>query len=105
MEKFAVITTGGKQYPVKEGDRIIVDRLHMDEGSSIELKTLLYVSNNNVKIGTPYLNDVRVMGVIKRNFKDKKILVFKKRPKKHYKKQMGFRKHLTEIEIKEIVEV
>lgn len=101
----AVIKTGGKQYVVKPGDRIRVEKLEGEVGSSIELSEVLLVKKNGeIKIGTPYLNNFKVVATILEQNKGPKIIVFKKKPKKGYKRKRGHRQYYTLLEIKEIIE-
>lgn len=95
---FAVIKTGGKQYFVFKGDEILVDRLPEKKGKKLNLMTLLK-SGKTLKIGQPTLKTGMVKVEIIDEIKDKKIVVFKYKPKKRYRKKMGFRAKKTKIKI------
>ncbi|MFN4131540.1 MAG: 50S ribosomal protein L21 [Caldimicrobium sp.] len=100
---FAVIKSGGKQYVVKPGDRIKVEKIEGQIGDSIEVKeVLLLKKGDEIKIGTPVLDSVSVMAEIVEQGRSPKIIVFKKKPKKGYKRKKGHRQYYTMLEIKEI---
>lgn len=102
---YAIIQTGGKQFRVEKGSKLKVEKLLGEEGSEIQIPEVLLVSGENggdPKIGTPILSDSKVSATILRQFRAPKVIVFKKRSKKGYKKIQGHRQNLTEIEIKEI---
>lgn len=95
---FAVIKTGGKQYLVFKGDEILVDRISEKKGKKLNLETLLK-SGKTLKIGQPALKTELVKAEIIDEIKDKKIIVFKYKPKKRYRKKTGFRAKKTKIKI------
>lgn len=99
----AVIKTGGKQYVVNPGDRLRVEKIDGAIGDMIELKEVLLVKKGEeVKIGNPYVESAVVTAEIIEQGKSPKIIVFKKKPKKGYKRKKGHRQLYTMIEIKEI---
>lgn len=101
----AVIQTGGKQYVVKPGDRIKVEKLQGEIGDSVELsKVLLIKKEGEVKIGKPCLDNFKVVATVLEQGRGPKVIVFKKKPKKGYKRKKGHRQFYTLLEIKEIVE-
>lgn len=100
---FAVIKTGGKQYVVKPGDRLKVEKIEGSPGELVEIKEVLLVNNGeDVKIGTPFVDSAVVTAEIKEQGRSPKIIVFKKKPKKGYRRKKGHRQYFTTIEIKEI---
>jgi len=99
--KIAVIKTGGKQYKVKAGDKVKVEKLVGKEGKSIKLDTFLIANGDKVEIGTPKLKDTVEAKVI-RQFRDKKIRVVKYKNKTRYCKVYGHRQHLTELEVTKV---
>lgn len=100
---YAVIKTGGKQYRVKEGDTLRVEKLEGDKGSTIELKDVLAVGEGEaVKLGAPAVDNAKVLCEILAQGKDKKVLLFKKKRRKGYSKKQGHRQFFTSIKIKEI---
>ncbi|MFN4196862.1 MAG: 50S ribosomal protein L21 [Caldimicrobium sp.] len=99
----AVIKTGGKQYVVKPGDRIKVEKIEGKVGDTIELKEVLLVkTEEDLKIGNPLLETATVTAEILEQARGPKIIVFKKKPKKGYKRKKGHRQYYTMLEIKEI---
>lgn len=99
----AVIKTGGKQYVVKPGDRIKVEKIEGNVGDTIELKEVLLVkTEEDLKIGNPLLETAKVTAEILEQARGPKIIVFKKKPKKGYKRKKGHRQYYTMLEIKEI---
>ena len=102
---YAVITTGGKQYTVKVGDRFSVEQLKKTPGDTIEFDKILMLSgdNDDVQIGTPYLSNTKVVAVVEEQFRDQKIKILKFKRRKHHMKRMGHRQSLTKIKITEII--
>lgn len=101
---YAVVQTGGKQYRVAVGDRIDVERLDAEPGTDLTLDQVLLVADgDNVKIGTPVVEGARVVASVDEQFKGKKLVVFKFRAKKRYRRKQGHRQQLTRLTIKEIV--
>ncbi|MGC9518625.1 MAG: 50S ribosomal protein L21 [Desulfuromonadaceae bacterium] len=96
---YAVIKTGGKQYKVSEGDTIKVEKLAGETGESIEISDVLMVGGEEVKIGAPLLPDAKVTARIVEQGKDKKILVFKSKRRKGYRKTNGHRQPITRLRI------
>jgi len=96
---YAVIKTGGKQYKVSEGDLLKVEKLTGSVGDSIELNEVLMVGGEEVKIGTPLLPGAKVKAQIVEQGKDKKILVFKMKRRKTFRKLNGHRQPLTRLKI------
>lgn len=103
VEVFAVIKTGGKQYVVKPGDRITVEKLPGNPGDVVEIKDVLLVNKGDeIKIGRPLVEGAIIEAQIIEQGRSPKIIVFKKKPKKGYKRKKGHRQFYTLIEIKEI---
>jgi len=100
---YAVLRTGGKQYKVASGDLVEVERLVGEAGDIIEFPEVLsLVDEDNVKIGTPLLDGVSVKGEIVAQKRGNKILVFKSKKRKGYRKRQGHRQELTQLKITEI---
>ncbi|AEH44762.1 ribosomal protein L21 [Thermodesulfatator indicus DSM 15286] len=100
---YAVIKTGGKQYKVRPGDTIRVEKLPGEPGQEIELTDVLLVAkDDDLKIGQPLVEGAKVIATIVNQGRSKKIIVFKKKRRKNYKKKMGHRQYYTELQIKEI---
>jgi len=96
----AVIKTGGKQYLVKPGDKIKIEKIDKKEGSEITFKEVLLVEKNRkLEIGTPLVKNAKVIGKILSQGKGKKVIIFKYKAKTRYKKKAGHRQLFTEVEI------
>ena len=101
--EYAVVKTGGKQYKVSAGSIIDVDRLNRQKDKEVILdNVLLWVSNEQVKIGKPNLSNVKIKTRVIDNIKGDKIRVAKFKAKARYRRMMGFRPHITRLEIKSI---
>lgn len=100
---YAVIEIGGKQFKVKEGDVLKIEKLDAEPGKEIVFeKVLLFKENNSLKIGTPYVEGVKVKAEVLETAKDKKVLVYRPPSKKAIPKLKGHRQWYTKIKIKEI---
>ncbi|MDD2434993.1 MAG: 50S ribosomal protein L21 [Bacilli bacterium] len=95
----AVIETGGKQYYVEEGTTIYVEKLDIEQGKEVVFDKVLVV---NGVAGKPYLNNVKVIGEVIKNGKQKKVIVFKYLPKKKHRKKQGHRQPYSKVLIKTI---
>lgn len=100
---FAIIKTGGKQYIVSPGDKIKIEKVDEKEGDEIIFEeVLLLEKNKKLEIGTPIVKGAKVTAKILKQGKGKKVIIFKHKPKKHYKVKKGHRQLLTEIEVTKI---
>jgi len=100
----AIIKTGGKQYLVKKGDKIKIEKLDKKEGEEINFTDILLIQKDrNVEIGKPIIKNAKVIGKILKQGRGKKVIIFKYKSKKRYSKKVGHRQHFTEVEIKDIV--
>ena len=100
---FAIIKVGGKQYRVENGTQVLVDRLHIDEGTAFEgASVLLFADGEDVKIGAPFVDGVKVAATVVRHQKGEKIRVFKYKAKKNYRRRIGARAHQTLLRIESI---
>ena len=99
----AVIKTGGKQYLVKPGDKIKVEKIDKEPGKEISFdQVLLLEKNKKIELGAPFVKGVKVKAQVLEQDKHEKVIVFKYKPKKRYKKKTGHRQPYTLIEIKSI---
>ncbi len=96
---YAIIETGGKQYQVKEGDEIFVEKLGADEGSYTFDKVLLVGNDGSVTAGTPYVSGASVNATIVKNGLGKKVRVFTYKPKKGEKVAKGHRQPYSKVKI------
>ncbi len=101
---YAVLNTGGKQYKVSEGDVLKVERLSADVDSTVELTDIMAVSNGEgeLKIGSPMLEGAKITAKVLYHGKEKKVIVFKFKAKKDYRKKQGHRQPFTKIVIEKI---
>lgn len=102
--KYAIVESGGKQYKAVEGSDIVVDRLiGAEPGSKVNLEeVLLFVNDDAVSVGAPYVKGASVEGTVVGEEKGPKIIVFKYRPKKHFRVKTGHRQVYTRIKIDSI---
>lgn len=99
----AVIKTGGKQYLVQPGDKIKVEKLAQKEGAEISFSEVLLVEKNKkLEIGNPKVKEAKVEAKILKHGKGDKLIIFKYKAKKRYKRKIGHRQPYTEIEITRI---
>lgn len=100
---YAVIQTGGKQYRVTPGELVKVEKLQGKAGDPVTFEKVLLTSDGEiVNIGNPYLSDAKVQGRIARQGRDRKILVFKYKRRKKYRRKQGHRQSFTLIKVDEI---
>ncbi len=101
---FAVLKTGGKEYRVSKGDIIRVERLEGNPGDSVTFKEILMVGEGDkIQIGNPIVNHAMVVGEIIQQAKGKKVLTYKMKRRKNYRRMKGHRQHYTYLKINEIM--
>ena len=99
----AIIVTGGKQYKVAEGDTLYIEKLNAEAGETITFDQVLAVLNgDNATFGAPVVEGATVTANVVKNGKGKKVLVFKYKPKKNYRRRQGHRQPYTKVEITKI---
>jgi len=100
MGMIAVVQTGGKQYKVSEGDEIQVEKLDCNVGESVNLeKVLICGEGDSAKVGNPFLEGCSVVCQVTEQYRDKKIIVFKKHRRKNYRRKNGHRQSLTRLKV------
>ena len=100
---YAVIETGGKQYRVTEGDVINVEKLDAEAGKTVTIKEVLVVEKEGeTLVGAPYVTGASVKAEVLENGKGPKVIIYKYKAKKDYRKKNGHRQPYTELEIKSI---
>ena len=100
---YAVIRSGGKQYRVAPGQTIRLEKVAGDVGTKVEIKDVLLVENDgNIQLGTPVIANVTVEGTVIEQDRAKKIIVFKKKRKKQYRRTQGHRQDYTAVRIDKI---
>ncbi|MEK7281854.1 MAG: 50S ribosomal protein L21 [Chloroflexota bacterium] len=101
---YAVVQSGGKQYKVSPGQEVVVDKLGVGEGDSVELEQVLLVAEGDrVVTGSPFVEGAKVIAKSLGEEKGKKIIVFKYKPKVRYSKKTGHRQVYTKLAIENIV--
>jgi len=97
---YAVISTGGKQYKLAQGDVCRIEKLDAEEGATVEIdKVLMIADGDNINIGTPYVDGGKVTATVKAHGRAKKVEIMKFRRRKHHQKKTGHRQYFTEIEV------
>ena len=96
---YAIIRTGGKQYNVSVGDEIVVEKLNAEVGDVVSFDVLMLVDDNGVTIGTPVVKGASANAKVIEHGKGKKVVVFKYKPKKNYRKKQGHRQPYTKVKV------
>ncbi len=100
---YAIIETGGKQYRVQEGDVVYIEKLEVAEGEAIGFDKVLVVSNDDgLSVGKPYIENATVGATVLAQGKAKKVIIFKYKAKKDYRKKQGHRQPFTKVKIDSI---
>jgi len=100
---FAIIETGGKQYKVEEGRYVDVELLSQAESEQVTFENIvMLVDGENSKVGQPYVEKTSVVGKVLKHDRAKKVIVYKQRPKKGYRKKQGHRQSFTRVMIEKI---
>lgn len=99
-EKYAIIETGGKQYRVAVGDRLAIEKLPLEAGADVTFDRVLMVGGEGgFQVGTPLVAGASVTAQIEEQYRGPKIVVFKYKPKKRYRRRTGHRQSLTRVAI------
>ncbi|WP_409270795.1 50S ribosomal protein L21 [Neobacillus sp. SCS-31] len=99
---YAIIETGGKQIRVEEGQAIYIEKLNAEAGETVTFDKVLFVGGENVKVGSPVVEGASVTGTVEKQGRAKKIIVFKYKAKKNYRKKQGHRQPYTKVVIGKI---
>lgn len=99
---YAIIATGGKQYRVSEGDVIYIEKIDAQVDSTVSFDAMLVENEGEVKVGTPVVEGVKVEGKVVGQIRGEKIVVFKYKAKKNYRRKQGHRQPYTKVEITKI---
>ncbi|MBM7713442.1 50S ribosomal protein L21 [Siminovitchia sp. FSL H7-0308] len=99
---YAIIETGGKQIKVEEGQAIFVEKLDATEGDTYTFDKVLFVGGEDVKVGSPFVEGATVTAKVEQQGRQKKVVVFKYKPKKNYRKKQGHRQPYTKLIIEKI---
>ena len=100
---YAIIKTGGKQIQVEAGQEIYIEKLNVEAGETVTFDEVVMVGGEEAKVGTPLVEGARVVGEVERHGRGRKLVVFKYKPKKGYKRKQGHRQPYTKVVIKEII--
>lgn len=96
---YAIIATGGKQYKVEAGKAIYVEKLAVEAGEKVTFDQVVFVGGDTTKIGTPTVEGATVSGTIEKHGKERKVVTFKYKPKKHEHSKQGHRQPYTKVMI------
>lgn len=97
---YAILVTGGKQYKVSEGDVIYVEKLGVEDGAAFTFDQILAVGDGaELKVGAPYVEGATVAATVEKTGKQKKIHIFKMKPKKGYRRRQGHRQPYSKVVI------
>jgi large subunit ribosomal protein L21 len=99
---YALVEFKGKQYKAEKGALLKVDKVDADPGTAINIDTVLLISGDSVKIGAPYISGAKVSATVESHGKDGKVIVFKYKPKKDYRRKQGHRQEYSIIKIGDI---
>lgn len=99
---YAIISTGGKQVKVEEGQAIYVEKLNAEVGETVTFDEVLFVGGDNVKVGSPIVEGATVTAKVEKQGRQKKVLVFKMKAKKNYRRKQGHRQPYTKVVIEKI---
>ncbi len=99
---YAIIETGGKQVKVEEGQEIYIEKLDANEGDQVNFDKVLLVGGNDVKVGAPYVEGATVTAKVEKQGRAKKIIVYKMKAKKNYRRKQGHRQPYTKVVIEKI---
>ena len=99
---YAVIETGGKQVRVSEGKVIYVEKLDVNAGENFTFDKVLMIGGESLQIGNPYVDGVTVDATVEKHGKQKKIIIFKYKPKKEYRRKQGHRQSYTKLTVTKI---
>ncbi|MDY7223557.1 50S ribosomal protein L21 [Halalkalibacterium halodurans] len=99
---YAIIETGGKQVKVEEGQEIYIEKLDAEAGESVNFDKVVLVGGDDVKVGAPYVEGASVTAKVEKHGRGKKIIVFKMKAKKNYRRKQGHRQPYTKVVIEKI---
>ena len=99
---YALVEFYGKQYKAEKGALLKVDKIDAEPGTALEIDTVLLVSGDSVTVGSPYVQGAKVSATVESHGRDDKIIVFKYKPKKDYRRKQGHRQQYSIIKIGEI---
>ena len=98
----AIFEIGGKQYRVKEGDVVFIEKLSAEADEKVTFNNVLAITDDDTKIGAPYVEGAAVEATVVKNGKSRKIVVYKMHAKKGYRRKQGHRQPYTKVQIEKI---
>ncbi|KHF40931.1 MULTISPECIES: 50S ribosomal protein L21 [Halalkalibacter] len=99
---YAIIETGGKQVKVQEGQEVYIEKLDAEAGETVSFDNVLFVGGDEVKVGAPYVEGATVTAKVEKQGRAKKIIVWKMKAKKNYRRKQGHRQPYTKVVIEKI---
>lgn len=99
---YAIIETGGKQVKVTEGQEVYIEKIDAAEGDTVTFDKVIFVGGEETKVGAPYVEGVTVSAKVEKHGRGKKIVIFKYKSKKNYRKKQGHRQPYTKVTIEKI---
>ncbi|WP_088103680.1 50S ribosomal protein L21 [Halalkalibacter urbisdiaboli] len=99
---YAIIETGGKQIKVEEGQEIYIEKLDAEAGETVSFDNVLMVGGSDVKVGAPFVEGATVTAKVEKHGRQKKIIVWKMKAKKNYRRKQGHRQPYTKVVIEKI---
>ncbi|MFG6148381.1 50S ribosomal protein L21 [Halobacillus sp. B23F22_1] len=99
---YAIIETGGKQIKVQEGQEIYVEKVNVEAGETVTFDKVLFVGGDDTKVGVPFVDGASVTAKVEKQGRQKKLTVFKYKPKKNYKRKQGHRQPYTKLVVESI---
>jgi large subunit ribosomal protein L21 len=101
--KYGIIEANSRQYWIEQGKYIDIDNLIYKVGTKVEINRILFLKRDNeIIIGKPYISNIKIEAVIRKHFLSIKLIVYKMKPKKKYRRKQGHRQHLTRLLIEKI---
>ncbi|WP_332689481.1 50S ribosomal protein L21 [Halalkalibacter lacteus] len=99
---YAIIETGGKQIKVQEGQEVYIEKLDAEAGETVSFDNVLFVGGDEVKVGAPFVDGATVTAKVEKHGRQKKIIVWKMKAKKNYRRKQGHRQPYTKVVIEKI---
>ncbi|KRN29668.1 ribosomal protein L21 [Lactobacillus selangorensis] len=99
---YAIIKTGGKQYKVEEGQPVYVEKLDVNAGDKVTFDQVILVGGDKTQVGTPLVDGASVEGTVDKQGREKKVVTYKYKPKKHQHQKKGHRQPYTKVTINKI---
>ncbi|MFC0469410.1 50S ribosomal protein L21 [Halalkalibacter kiskunsagensis] len=99
---YAIIETGGKQIKVQEGQEVYIEKLDAEAGETVSFDNVLFVGGDEVKVGAPFVEGATVTAKVEKHGRQKKIIVWKMKAKKNYRRKQGHRQPYTKVVIEKI---